>query len=247
MRTLTWLLLLLSPIAVIAQDTPKFDAIVVRRHDPSDTRVGGIHWGGLVFEANNVPLTFLITQAYGVKEWLIQGLPPWANKTTWDMSAKVTAGDLKTMQSLSRETRSRMLQNVLSDQFGLTYHMTSMEQPVYELTVLPGGPKFHAASTAEGTSWTFATGNVACNSISMAQFANGLSPLVERSVVDHTGLSEHYTLRLHWTPEDKPSGDADTTPGIFTAVREQLGLKLTAAKAPVPALAVESIHPPEDN
>lgn len=248
MRALTGLLLLLSPVALIAQETPKFDAIVVRPHDPSDTRTGGIRWGnGLLFEANNVPLTFLMTQAYGVKDWLILGLPPWASKTTWDMSAKVTVGDLKTMQQLPREVRSRMLQNVLADQFGLRYHMTSMEQPVYEMTVLPGGPKFQPASPEQGTSWTFATGNVACNSISMGQFANNLSPLLERVVLDHTGLREHYTLQLHWTPEDRPASDTDTMPGIFTALREQLGLKLTNAKAPVPALQVDSIHQPEEN
>lgn len=254
----TVLLLLTSWCAACSQDVPQFDAIVVRLHDPHDvSQDGGIHWSGLAFEANNVPLTFLMTQAFGVKKWLIDGLPAWAAKTTWDVNAKVAASDLKLMQNLTREQRSRMLQTILMEQFRLRYHFGEKLQPVYDLSVLPAGPKFKATSTnADGTKhgfggWTFAAGLAQCERITMAQFANGLSPLVERVVVDKTGLTGTYDIELRWTPEnfantDDDNGlDASAAPGITTALREQAGLKLTSAKAMVPVLAIDGMEEPE--
>jgi uncharacterized protein (TIGR03435 family) len=244
-----------------AQDTPRFDAITVRPHDKNDpSQDGGIHWAGLVFEAKNVPLTFVMTQAFGVKKWLIAGLPAWAEKTTWDVNAKVSEGDLKLMQNMTREQRSQMLQVVLAEQFQLRYHYESRVEPVYELALLPGGPKFKPTpSVASGEAaqhhggWTFTQGLVKVEAITMAQFANGLSPLVERVVVDKTSLAGMYDLELHWTPEVSSGSNTDNglpgaaTPGIYTALREQLGMKLTSAKAPVPVLVVDHMEQPEAN
>ena len=258
MRRLACVLALLFPAIAMAQQTPKFDVIVVRPHDRSDVSTdGGIHWEALVFEAKNVPITFLMTQAFGVKKWLIEGVPQWAAKGTWDMNAKVTAGDLKMMQTLTREERSSMLQNVLIQQFGLRYHFESRVQPVYELHVQPGGAKFHTTSITDSEAaaghtgnWNFSAGEVQCQRITMAQFANGLSPLVERVVLDRTGLPAAYDLQVRWTPDGDTSGnsngsDADDAPGLATALREQAGLKLAAAKAPVPVLIVDSMTHPE--
>ncbi|MEZ2347631.1 TIGR03435 family protein [Terriglobus sp. RCC_193] len=248
-------MLLSATRVAAAQDTPQFDAITVRPHDKNDpSQDGGIHWAGLVFEAKNVPLTFLMVQAFGVKKWLIAGLPAWAEKTTWDVNAKVSEGDLKLMQNMTREQRSRMLQAVLAEQFQLRYHYELRVEPVYELAVLPGGPKFKPTpSVAHGSGWTFTQGLVKVEAITMAQFVNGLSPLVERVVVDKTSLAGMYDMELHWTPEASSASNTDNglpeaaTPGIYTALREQLGVKLTSAKAPVPVLVVDKMEQPEAN
>ncbi|SDF88213.1 TIGR03435 family protein [Terriglobus roseus] len=251
------LLMLATWPAAWSQSAPQFDAIVVRQHDPHDvSQDGGIHWGGLAFEANNVPLTFLMTQAFGVKKWLIDGLPAWAAKSTWDVNAKVAASDLKLMQSLTREQRSQMLQTVLTEQFRLRYHFGEKLQPVYELSVLPAGPKFKASANIDGTKrgfggWTFAAGLAQCERITMAQFANGLSPLVERVVMDKTGLTGAYDIEVRWTPENSANAgndnglDATAAPGIVTALREQAGLRLTSAKAMVPLLVIDAMEQPE--
>jgi uncharacterized protein (TIGR03435 family) len=250
MRRLLWLLAMLAPLSSEAQQTPKFDAIVVRPHDRTDaTDGGGVSWRGLAFTATDVPITFLMTQAFGVKKWLIEGLPPWALSAHWDFHAKVSQADVALMQNLDRETRSRMLQTVLTEQFGLRYHFEDKLQPVYELTVLPGGPKFRHTSQDSAThrtgNWSFQKGEVQCENITLGQFANGFSPLVERVVVDRTGLTGKYDLTVQWAPDDAPSADEDTHPGVFTAIREQLGLKLTSSKAPVPVLVIDALTKPE--
>lgn len=254
MRALACLLLLLSPVTLIAQETPKFDAIVARRHDPSDPSTdGGIHWEGLTFEAKNVPMTFLLTQAFGTKKWLIEGMPAWASKGTWDFSAKVTPESLAAMKAISHNKIGPLLKIVLVEQFGLRYHFEDKMQPVYELTVLPGGPKFKPTPAPDGDlskrkpgSTNFFQGTANGKGITMPEFANDLSPLVERVVIDKTNLTDMYDLAVTWTPEDTPATDGDAEPGVFTAVREQLGLKLTPAKASVPSLVIDVMTPPED-
>lgn len=256
LRFLACVLALLIPMGSVAQETPKFDAIIVRPHEARDISQGGsINWNGLAFTAANIPLTFIMTQAFGVKKWLIDGLPPWASSARWDVNAKVDEADVKTLQSLDREQRSRMLQAILTEQFGLRYHFEDRIEPVYELTVLPGGPKFRATTfnttplnpdkPVRSGNWMFFQGEVTCESITMPQFANGFSPLLERVVVDKTDLTGRYDLSLKWTPEDAAQNDQDSHPGVFTAVREQLGLKLTPAKAPVPVLVVDALARPE--
>jgi uncharacterized protein (TIGR03435 family) len=255
MRALLWSLLLLSPTALVAQETPKFDAIVARRHDPSDpSQDGGIYWKGLTFEAKNVPMTFLVTRAFGTEKWLIEGMPAWASKGTWDFSAKVTPDGLAAMKNVSHNQMGPLLKMVLTEQFGLRYHFEDKVQPVYELTVLPGGPKFKPTPPPDGDAskrrpgnWNFFEGTANAKGITMPQFAESFSPLVERVIVDKTGLTDMYDLEVKWTPDDVPTTEADTTPGVFTALREQLGLKLTPAKASVPSLVIDAMTPPDDN
>lgn len=255
MRVLACFLLVLSPVVLIAQETPKFDAIVARRHDPADpSQDGGIHWQGLTFEASNVPISFLLTRAFGTKKWLIEGTPAWASRGTWDFSAKVTPESLAAMKAISHNQIGPLVRIVLAEQFGLRYHFEDKMQPVYELTVLPGGPKFKPTPVPDGDvtkrkpgNWNFSHGDANAIGITMPQFAAEFSPLVERVIVDKTGLSDMYDLQVKWTPDDTPTTDGDTTPGVFTAVREQLGLKLTSARAPVPSLMIDAMTPPDGN
>jgi uncharacterized protein (TIGR03435 family) len=201
-----------------------------------------------------VPMTFLVTKAFGTKKWLIEGMPAWASKGTWDFSAKVTPESLAAMKAISHNQIGPLLKIVLVEQFGVRYHFEDKMQPVYELTVLPAGPKFKPTPSANGDAskrkpgnWNFSQGDANAIGITMPQFADSFSPLVERVILDKTGLSDMYDLQVKWTPEDTPTPEADTTPGVFTAVREQLGLKLTPAKASVPSLVIDAMTPPDDN
>ena len=85
----------------------------------------------------------------------------------------------------------------------------------------------------------------------MTNLADNLSYQVERSVIDHTGLTGEYDLELKWTPEDRANagdnGTGDAPPAIFEALKEQLGLKLTATKEPVPTVQVDHVEQPQDN
>ena len=245
------------------EPTPRFDIITVRLHKDDGRRDGSFGWKGLFFSTDNAPIKFLIANAFHVKMWLITGLPAWAETSKWDVQAKVVEEDAILMQDLTREQRSAMLRTILEERFGMVWHMEARAQPVYELTVLPGGPKFHATpvpSIGEGgdaarkrhSGWTISHGLAKANGITLSQLAEGLSSELERSVVDKTGLTDMYDLELHWTPEDRANASDNGTVGdapsdIFTALKEQLGMKLTSAKEPVPVLVVDRMQPPSDN
>jgi uncharacterized protein (TIGR03435 family) len=158
------------------------------------------------------------------------------------------------MKAISHNQIGPLLKIVLVEQFGLRYHFQDKEQSVYELTVLPGGPKFKPTPAPDGDTtkrkpgnWNFSRGDANAIGITMPQFAENFAPLVERVVIDKTNLTDMYDLQVKWTPDETPTPEGDTTPGVFTALREQLGLKLTPAKASVPSLVIDSMAPPDDN
>jgi uncharacterized protein (TIGR03435 family) len=100
-------------------------------------------------------------------------------------------------------------------------------------------------------------GNFAANNASMPNFANILQTLVlDRPVVDQTGLAGRFTFALHWTPDESqfhgakippPSDGADAPPSLFTAIQEQIGLKLEAVKAPVDVMVIDHVEKPSEN
>ncbi|MGI4981217.1 MAG: TIGR03435 family protein [Janthinobacterium lividum] len=245
------------------EPTPHFDVITVRPHKDDGRRDGSFGWKGLFFSTDNAPIKFLIANAFHVKMWLITGLPAWAETSNWNVQAKVVEEDAALMQNLTRDQRSAMLRTILEERFGMVWHMEAKAQPVYELTVLPGGPRFHATpvpSTAGGgdaarkrqSGWTINHGLAKANGITLPQLAEGLSSELERSVVDKTGLNEMYDLELHWTPEDGPKASdngvaGDALPDIFTALKEQLGMKPSPAREAVPVLVIDHMQPPADN
>ena len=145
-----------------------------------------------------------------------------------------------------------MLQALLADRFGLKVHQETRQLPIYALVVAKGGPRFQP-SKINGT--TVSNGHaqitVTGSDHTVALLAEQLSRTLGRVVVDKTGLDGRYELSLKWTPDDAPGGagtaPADTGPSIFTAIQEQLGLKLESQKGPVPILVVDHIDLPSQN
>jgi uncharacterized protein (TIGR03435 family) len=123
---------------------------------------------------------------------------------------------------------------------------------VYELVVIQGGPKFKpTASDAHGPNTSVNGRNdhtdLTARNLSMALFSDILSDQVQRTVIDKTGLTGSYDLALQWSREDSRDADVDTAPSIFTALPEQLGLKLQPAKGPVETLVVDHVEMPSEN
>jgi uncharacterized protein (TIGR03435 family) len=241
--------------------TPTYDVTTIKPHKPDDNR-SMTRWQSATYEATNTSLKGLIASAYDVRMWLIFGLPPWAESARYDIQAKISDGDPSALKKLTSEQHQAMILGLLHDRFSLQAHMESKSQPVYELSVLPEGVKFHQSlplppgegEPASKRNWSMniSNGKLTAKRMPIAIFASNLSYQVERVIMDKTGLTGEYDFELTWTPEDKAgkevdNGTGDTPPAIFTALKEQLGLKLTPAKAPVPTVVVDKVVPPEEN
>jgi uncharacterized protein (TIGR03435 family) len=180
----------------------------------------------------NVTLKDVIGQAYKIPESQISG-PDWLNTDRFDIAAKIPAG--------ARDQVPQMLQALLSTRFHVVLHRDTKELPVYELTVAKNGPKLKhidsesgITSNANRTRWHLDA------KVTMHALAEFLSERVGRPVFDRTGLSGPFEVTLDWAIDDAPAADgADPGPSLFTALQEQLGLKLDSTKGPVETIVVD--------
>jgi uncharacterized protein (TIGR03435 family) len=179
------------------------------------------------------------------------GMPAWGDKDRFDVEAKADDNTTTAMQKLSREEQEKeqrlMLQSLLADRFGLQIHYESKMQPVYELVAAKGGPKMKPLSADQKPGWAnFGPGEITLHVSPIAALAYSLTHLAGRKVVDKTGLMGNYDIDLKWTPDDQQITLA-SGPTLFTALQEQLGLKLEPAKAPVDVLVIDHIEKPPPN
>ncbi len=159
-----------------------------------------------------------------------------------------------------------MLQSLLADRFKLKVHFETREMPVYELVVAKGGPKLVTLAKMDSSSrQSHGPGAGTSNDHvrrgqgpNRAEARNDVSPwpidpiaaamqpeVGNRKVVDQTGLKGHYDLSLDWTREGPATADA--APPFFTALQEQLGLRLVSTKGPVEVIVIDSIELPSAN
>ncbi len=214
------------------------------------------------FTATNVLLKALLSNAYGFREGLISGVPGWAESARFDINAKIVDPDLDALKKLTPEQRRAMLVPILTDRFHVQVHTETKIRPEYELIVTQDGPKFKesAPKSAEadpGRGGMSINNNVmTANAVPISSLIYQLSGQLDRTVIDKTGLKGEYDLHLKWTPEQAamagPDGGAhaetnDTPPSIFTALQEQLGLKLQPTKGPVETLVVDRAELPTEN
>jgi uncharacterized protein (TIGR03435 family) len=196
----------------------------------------------------NVTLSDCLRYAYDItNDAQIQG-PDWIRnkEVRFDIVAKAPPGTLLSQLLL-------MLQNLLADRFHLVMHHEEKELPYLALTVGKKGPKWRAATDgSDSPNRIFIPGRIVSNRMSTEVLATLLSRFMRQTVLDMTGLQGSYAVNLVWTPENlhpaaKPAGEitaaesaeAPAGPSIFTAVQEQLGLKLESRKSPVDVLVID--------
>jgi uncharacterized protein (TIGR03435 family) len=187
----------------------------------------------------------LITTAYGVKYDQVSGGPNWAGSDHYDLDAKAEGGIAPTKEQLRQ-----MLQSLLADRFQLKIHRETKEVAAYALVVGKNGHKMKESS-ADAPGSNFTRGGIAMHMEysrgTMERLAGQLSGTAGRPVVDKTGLNGYYKYTLDWTPANRtPESDSDT-PSLFTALQEQLGLKLQPAKVPYEFLVIDHAEKPSDN
>lgn len=177
----------------------------------------------------------------------LYGLPSWADSEGYNITAKVAGPDLAAFRELLPRQRNPMLRPLLSDRFHLKFHYESKPLPAYALAVAKGGPKLieiRPAITADGRQdpggIRVGRGVITGNAASIAVLLDVLSVQLGRPVVDRTGLIGHYNYTLQFAPvQASTDAQSDTAPSLFTAVQDQLGLKLEPIKAPVQVLVID--------
>lgn len=193
---------------------------------------------------------------------LIEGLPDWTRESHWDIDAVVAPESLATFHKLTFTQQAELLQQILASRCRLVAREGEKEVPVYALTVLKSGLKMKGVPAPDpgrtptiGWDLKQSQGQIHAHGISMDGLIYALSKAgLSRPVIDRTGLKGRYDIDLSFTPEDalaETQGDNGSTeappPSIFSDLQEELGLKLEAAKASVPAVFVSRVDKPSRN
>jgi uncharacterized protein (TIGR03435 family) len=248
-----------APVRMAADAKPEFVVATIKPSRPDAPR-GGYGIRGQDVTTTNVTVSWMIKLAYNVHANQISGKPSWLDSERYD-----TVGRSNTPGEPSRDQMKLMIQKLLADRFQLTFHTVKRELPVYAMVVARGGPKI-AVSAGDPNAFpgigfgrepgviTLMGRNTGLNGV-----ANGLqSNILDKPVVDHTGLTGRYDFQLRFTPDPvqlanfgglAPANAADPNPppDIFTAFEQQLGLKLQATKARVDVMVIDRIEKPSPN
>jgi uncharacterized protein (TIGR03435 family) len=232
--------------------------------------------GGRLRVKNN-PVSNLIQNAYGIRNYQILGGPDWLNSDRFDMEAKAEGNSGRPQVML-------MLQTLLADRFKLKFHRETRDLPVFTLTVAKGGLKMqpwkegscitvdpgkptappalgreespycgddHLLANEQNMEWT-------ATKTDMAGVSRALSVVMGHTVIDKTGVTGTFDVHLEWTRDEAsggPPGDPDkpasTVDGartsIFTVLQERLGLQLKSDKGPVEVFVIDHLEKPDAN
>lgn len=230
---LALLLVLLAASPALAQAHPSFEVASVR---PSNAPANEGNWsppGTGKFNAHNLTLARLMMLAYGIDANQIANKPAWLESDRFDIAAKPSGGI-----ALSREELKPLLQTLLEERFGLATHTETRLMPGYVLIVAKGGPKLQPTRGSKFPGFRLNVTDTELNGLnwSMPYLATMLQHPAGRPVLDKTGLTGSYDLKLDFSPD--PSTDS-ALPSIFTALQETLGLKLEPQKIPVQVLVID--------
>ena len=204
----------------------------------------------------------LIMEAYEVKAFQISGGPSWVGTARWDLEAK--AEGVQGRLPLAQE--HLMLRALLEDRFQLRVLSETKEMPVFALVVATGGSKLipHAGEAIPyGQRFRLGLGLYSVKQGNIAMFVTELTRQLWRPVIDKTDLKGEYDFTLEWTPQPGQGGPESLGlppqplesappvnpdgPTIFSALQEQLGLRLDSQKGPVEVIVVEHVEKPSEN
>jgi uncharacterized protein (TIGR03435 family) len=239
---------------------PKFDQFEVAtikpvEYDPKGGRYVVIQ-GNSRFVCKDYTLKLMIAAAYELNPAEVTGGPAWLDSDHFDIAA-VTPGEVRP----THDEQMGMLRSLLADRFKLTFHREAKEFSIYELTVAKNGPKLKpSASAPDDPPQVISTVYphrmlMPARNVAMSDFVSVLQrAILDRPVVDKTGLKGRFDFDLEWAPDETQFGgaipaapdDAPSAP-LFTAIQQQLGLKLTATRGPLQVLVVDNANHPSAN
>jgi uncharacterized protein (TIGR03435 family) len=222
------------------------------------------------FSASNVPLIAFIREAYGLPfgsdDGRLSGVPGWTISERYDLEAKIDGDVVEKLNKLSPDQRKlavqRMFQTLLADRCKLAVHRDTKDLSVYSLVIAKNGSKLQEAgpddNTRAGMGLKGRGGPLVGRAVPIPVLAQQLSSLLNRTVLDKTGLTGKYNFTLQWTPDEtqgptfgKDLGPPPTqdpgAPSLYTALQEQLGLKLESTKSPVEVVVIDHVERPSGN
>jgi bla regulator protein BlaR1 len=199
-------------------------------------------------------IAFAYNVPFGFERIRVVGGPDWLGSDDYEIQAKIEDSLYAVMQKMNpaqqREQVNLMEQSLLTDRFKLKVHFETREMPGFALVIAKSGPKLRPAKDGESSRLSVRQNEMTATAISMDQWIH--SPFLGgRVVVDQTGLTGTYDFTLTWSEQSVASGagqeNGTDAPSLFTAVQEQLGLKLVPTKVPIQVIIVDSIERPSAN
>jgi uncharacterized protein (TIGR03435 family) len=241
--------------------TPAYDVVVIK---PNKSGSGSIsaNTDEDTYTATNVSLKMIMQNAYDIKLDLIFGLTGWADTARFDVQAKIVDMSEETIKKLTPDERRAMLRQLLEDRFQLKVHKQIETLPVYEMVIAKSGLKLKEVEPPRPDSEIdehktldgIERGNMRMGSTQLFAHDVGLSLLtsvlshqLRRTVLDKTGLRGKYDLALNWSTDDPAASSDSSAPVLFTALEEQMGLKLQPTKGAVETLVVDHVEMPKEN
>lgn len=228
---------------------PTFEVAAIRPSDPNDPRAP-YGWSfeseGRRIQCKQATLLDILSWAYALQGKQIVGGPEWLRKDRYDISGiPDVPGDPDFLQAQG------MFKKLLADRFHLTLHKETRDMPVYALTVAKGGPLLKIADPQEpvntANSGSTSQRTLRFTNMSMQNFATNLNFYEDRPVIDRTALHGHYDFTLKWTYDLSAEDESGAPPSLFTALREQLGLRMDAVRGPAEVLVIDTVERPSEN
>jgi uncharacterized protein (TIGR03435 family) len=245
----------LPPMA--ADANPSFEVATIKPSQPDRPgKIFGVQ--GSHFRTVNTTLADMIKFAYGVQDKQIIGAPSWVESDKFDIEAQPDAPGAP-----NKDQVSMMMQKLLTDRFQLKFHKDTKELPAYVLTAAKTGQKMTKSEVPDQLPGLFFT-NISPATLTVRNATMDdvchlfQSAVLDRPVVDQTGITGKWNFLLKWTADESqfsgmgvkvppPSDAADAPPPLFTAIQEQIGLKLDAGKAQIPVLVIDKVEKPSAN
>jgi uncharacterized protein (TIGR03435 family) len=240
---------------------PQFEVVSIKP-DPANPYEGGVQAlpGGRLI-ASKMTVRALIQNAWGLKPFQLLGGPGWIDSAGYDIEAKAEGNP-------DRQEMTLMMRALLEDRFKLKVHHDTRQLAVYNLVPAANGIRLRPAEN--GCVAALPSASVPCGravaqmgettarlhgkGISMAELIRILTSILGRKVIDKSGFTSSFDLKMEFAIDDvltgfpvPTAGTASSAPTILTAVQEQAGLKLAPAKGPVAVLIIDSVEKPTAN
>lgn len=250
--------------AALAQAPETFEVASIKLGDPLSPGTSFRFEPGASLKVENASLEALVLYAYQLRDFQLSGATGWMKSERYTIQAKGTIAegpaDWRQMNDRQRAENGALirkrLQALLAERFQVAVHRETKEMPVYALVVAKGGHKLTPNASPDGSPQS----SMSSRSMIKAQrgtveaLANGLANIVGRPVRDETGLKGYFDFKVEWTPDRAPAApDAaerppeNAGPTLFTALQEQLGLKLESRKGPVEIVVIDRAERPSEN
>jgi uncharacterized protein (TIGR03435 family) len=229
--------------------TLAFDIVSVKEVQPNPGEISNWNSTGNGFTARTTVENFVQNAWKFVLADQVVGLPGWAKSENFEFVGKMDPDTFANFRKLPSDQQSeqwsRMMQSILTERFQMQAHSETRPMSAYALVIAKGGSRLKPGVPGK-YGWGAGPGSITSHSLAMPTLSDLLSSSLGRVVVDRTSLSGVYDVSLTWSPDDQ-RGQSDNGPSLFTALEEQLGLRLESSRLPVPVLVIDHIEKPSAN